>query len=668
MRPANPRRRKRCEKSLLAFLQTYCIVPPGGGFGLIDHRPSAKLREYVADLEAAVVGTGLVHCSFPRGGGKTSLAKGALAWGCLYGKLHLGVIFAASAALAKAILRDVWRLFSESPKLREDFPEVSLPIDAADGIAQRYATITVGDLEEGSAHPARRVNMARNSSQIVLPTVEGFAGSGATLMAFGAGAAARGLSSGSIRPEFVLLDDLQKRRDARSAKRVDELEEWISADVQGLAGARRRLSMLMTSTPIAAGDLSERFSDPELHPEWSQRRYCLVDRWPDREDLWARYDELARADMRARDANYRTATAFYRAHRDEMDAGAAVLDPLSFDPASEISAIQRARNLLLRMGRVAYDAEYQLSTRSPSSVVSISSRIVRKALNGSEHYAAPSGLETLLAFVDVNADPGLSYAITGWGKKATSAVLDYGRVSGEGGRLIPENATERATQSILSAAIGRLVRAIRDARFVAEDGRELRVAAIWVDSGWQTETVEAACRLMRRRGFANCWPCKGYSHAYRGRSRKTIVSETDHVDFRRAGGAEWMTQDSDVAKERAQRAFLGAPLSPGSCSLWGDDEFAHHDFSEEVASEKLVDIARGRTVEVYRWTMTPGVGNHWLDALGGTFSMAEWYHLLDAREPAMESVKAAEDAGEAPVAPTPRRTRKRRRRIVPLGR
>jgi hypothetical protein len=66
--------------------------------------------------------------------------------------------------------------------------------------------------------------------------------------------------------------------------------------------------------------------------------------------------------------------------------------------------------------------------------------------------------------------------------------------------------------------------------------------------------------------------------------------------------------------------------------------------------------------------MTPGVGNHWLDALGGTFSMAEWYHLIDAREPAMESVKAAEDAGEAPVAPTPRRARKRRRRIVPLGR
>jgi len=86
----------------------------------------------------------------------------------------------------------------------------------------------------------------------------------------------------------------------------------------------------------------------------ASERTKLIYAWPTDQSLWDRYADLRRA--RGRDA----ATKFYAAHREEMDRGAAVAWPARFDEkAGELSAIQHAMNLRLRMGPEGFAAECQ---------------------------------------------------------------------------------------------------------------------------------------------------------------------------------------------------------------------------------------------------------------------------------------------------------------------
>jgi len=59
-------------------------------------------------------------------------------------------------------------------------------------------------------------------------------------------------------------------------------------------------------------------------------------------------------------AGREAATQFYRAHQGDMDRGAPIAWPARFDEkAGEISAIQHAMNLRLRMGPDGFAAECQ---------------------------------------------------------------------------------------------------------------------------------------------------------------------------------------------------------------------------------------------------------------------------------------------------------------------
>jgi uncharacterized membrane protein YraQ (UPF0718 family) len=80
----------------------------------------------------------------------------------------------------------------------------------------------------------------------------------------------------------------------------------------------------MPCTVIRNGDLADQILDRSKHPEWQGERTRLVYEFPTNEKLWAQYAQL-RGDSLRNDGNGKEATAFYRAHRAEMDAGAIYL-------------------------------------------------------------------------------------------------------------------------------------------------------------------------------------------------------------------------------------------------------------------------------------------------------------------------------------------------------
>lgn len=87
---------------------------------------------------------------------------------------------------------------------------------------------------------------------------------GGRILAFGAGEALRGLlrrdpvTGELVRPDLVLLDDLEDPEQVRSKLRTDRLEEWVFADVAGLAGPGAPLDILAIWNTIGPDALAVR--------------------------------------------------------------------------------------------------------------------------------------------------------------------------------------------------------------------------------------------------------------------------------------------------------------------------------------------------------------------------------------------------------------------------
>lgn len=640
--PGDPERRARCSADVVAFAEEYCSA-------LLDHAPSEGLRQYLRELQEAIEGAGQIHVRMARGAGKTTLVKCALAWALATGRLHYVVIFCAAVDLTAGILGDVWDVFEFCEAFAEDFPEVSVPIRAADGLSQRWLA---------QSYHGRRTQVRRSAREIRLPTIEGSPSSGAIVLGRGAGSKTRGLVRGKRRPDFVLLDDIQSREDALNPTAVRKLEEWIQGDIQGLTGSRM-LNAVMTSTPIEPGDLSDRFADPDQHGEWRLVEHPLVESEPE-SPLWLEYDARWRAARLAGDSDFADATALYRANRAAMDKGAAVLDPLNFDARLELSGYQHARNLRLIMGRAAFSAEYQLTTRVREDAVQISPQLVAGRVNGSPRLALPPGTTAAVAFLDVNAAAGISWAVVAAGPHQTAAVVDWGRHPEGGRRLVPANASDDETDRLVSAGISAVLqRLLSLALPSAATGRAERVAAVWIDCGYRRRTVLRTAEVWRAKTGRLVFGCQGFANRnYQARSRHVEQRGRD-ADFRRAEGEAWFAQNSDLWRERAQRAFLAPPLTPGSLSLPGSDPREHLPYAEEVCAEILaekIQRARGEP-DLYLWTQRPGAGNHYLDATSGALCMAAWYRLLD-------DVDVFDAAG---TAASETAARLRLRRVAPAG-
>lgn len=629
---ANPARREAAEADAATWIQTY--TP-----GLLAHAMPPRLAEYARTIQRAVeTKSGLVHVRLPRGSGKTSIFKGAALWAALTGKVHYLVLLAATAKGAGAILEDLWRLLENpSPALAEDYPEICVPIRELDGKIQRARSQTVD---------GEHTNIEHNRGIIVFPTVSGSPASGVTVAALGAGCAVRGLIRGASRPDFLLLDDLQTRKKADSPAAVERLEKWIQGDAIGLGGSDG-LGALMASTPIASNDLSETFANPELHPEWQLVQFPLVIHPPakDQAENWKEYDRLFLTDLAAHDSTASTATAYLREHPAMFD-GVECLDPLAYG-RNEIHAYQRARNLRLRMGREAFEAEYQLTIPKPSQSIDLTAENVRDTANGFPRGVLPPGTIRLCGFIDVGSASRCHWVVIAIGRENVMAVADYGAFP-EKGRMIPAKATEEQADKILAASLYQLADSLYKREYRTHDGKRETLYSLAIDEGWKTKIVRRVCALLQSRGRKNTFPAKGWDSIGFDRGRKHAVFSAPFAELRKMDdGTLALAHDADHWKEYGQRAFLGTPLQSGSLCVFGTPS-EHGDFSAQVAGERLTHKAKTPNGQfLYRWSLPPGSANHYGDAVSGALALCSYLRfLVPSDETAMETAASANVPGE----------------------
>ena len=585
---ADPTRREACRLDLALFLRTYLPA--------IFTRPfSAAGLRFIGDLQTLILGGGLKAIAEPRGTGKTATVSGAMLWAALYGHRRYLAAIAATDSAATQLIKDILANI-QGEEFVADFPEYSIPFLALEGRAQRCASQT---------YRGKQTRIQQKIDCLVLPSLRGGPGDGAVIQAAGLTGAIRGMHQVTadhvwIRPDFALLDDPQTRESAKSGSQTSERERIILGDVMGLAGHEREISAVMACTVISKGDLADRFLDTKERPEWRGQRERLVTAWGGTDELWAEYDALWRDEESGRAAKG-AALEWWKSHRDEIEAGAQVLDPNLYG-VGEASALHHARNLYLKHGEFAFQAEYQNDPPSlqPEADYTITPPQVAAHLSHRPRGETDEDAVKVVAAVDVNR-----YAAAWCVVAATSApvyeVIDYGFWVPAGRRELWGEGEKEAPQVAVSNAVFGVVRDILKTKPYSP-----LVSVVAVDAGFQAPTVYSACAALARefRG-KRIIPSRGLpGDKYFEQGKARTIRRGELADYRKtATAAALMYWDSHAWHMTMQRGFLLPVSADGAVSVFGDNPREHSIFADQICADKLERTfvnAYGKTVAV--WT------------------------------------------------------------------
>ena len=155
--------------------------------------------------------------------------------------------------------------------------------------------------------------------------------SGCVIATKGISSSIRGLKHKTLRPDLVLLDDLQKAEDAENPASVEKLLNIIKKDILNLSG-KGKIACLQTATPICCEDLTEKISHDT---NWKTSIFPSIIQYPTDiiehgdKGLWGKYFKLYDKENVA-DLNHDESLNFYKEHKEEMDKGSEVFNPNRF--------------------------------------------------------------------------------------------------------------------------------------------------------------------------------------------------------------------------------------------------------------------------------------------------------------------------------------------------
>jgi hypothetical protein len=623
---ADPERKRASASDFRAFCERY--------FPATFHLAwSPDHLRVIAKIERAVLEGGLFAMAMPRGSGKTSLCETACLWAMLYGHRDFVALIGSDEDHAAQMLDSIKAELENSDLLAADFPEVCHPIRSLEGIHQRAA----GQLLNG-----KPTLIGWTAKEIVLPTMEGSAASGAIIRVAGITGRIRGMKhkradGSSVRPSLVLIDDPQTDESARSPSQCANRERVLAGAILGLAGPGQKIAGLMTLTVVRPDDLADRLLDRDKHPAWQGERTKMVYAFPTDEKLWGEYARL-RADGLRHDRGIREATAFYKRHRKAMDEGASVAWESRFNH-DELSAIQHAMNLRLQ-DEHAFFAEYQ---NEPLPEVQaeddlLSTDAIAAKVSGHARGEVPLGCTRLTMFVDVQGK-ALFWLVAAWEDDFTGYVVDYG--------VEPDQKTALGTyftlreikrtlahaapsggagqEGAIYAGLERLAASHLAREWRRDDGAMVRVDRCLIDANWgaSTDVVYQFCRqsthasvLMPSHGRyvgASSIPFSDYKRK-RG-ERLGLNWRVPVVTGKRA--VRHVVFDTNYWKSFVHTRLAVPMGDPGSLSLFGHNPDHHRLIAEHLTSEYRVKTeGRGRTVDEWKLRLD-GLDNHWLDCLVG---------------------------------------------------
>ena len=616
----NPPRVALCRRNFRAFCDHYFAAK----FSL-EWSPDHRL--VIKQIEAAILEGGLFATAMPRGSGKTTLCETACLWALLYGHRSFVALIGSDESHAAGMLQSIKIDLETNDQLYADFPKITHPIRALEGISLRARGQMIGE---------ERTRIGWTAGELVLPSVDGSPASGSIVKTAGLTGSFRGLKhsrdDGSVlRPELVLIDDPQTDESARSPSQCDTRERILAGAILGLAGPGKKISGLLPCTVIAPGDMADRILNRAVHPDWNGTRTKLIYSFPS-SPLWDDYALLRAQSLQAGNGG-KEATEFYKANRGAMDEGAKVAWPSRFNH-DEASAIQHAINLKLRDERAFY-SEYQNEPlpliEEPAGAVTADE--IAGRINRHDRQTIPLECGRLTAFIDVQQKL-LYYVVCAWTDDFSGAVIDYGTYPDQ---HIPYFALEETRITLaktvpaaglegqIHGGLAALCAQILGRDWMRDDGAPVRIERCLIDANWgqSTDTVYQFVRqsahaavLMPSHGRyvgASSVPMRDYTK--KPGDRLGLNWRVPNVVGRRT--VRYVNFDTNFWKSFVVARFKVALGDRGALTLFGSDPKAHRMFADHCVSEYRVRTT-GRGREVDEWKIRPErPDNHLWDCLVG---------------------------------------------------
>lgn len=303
------RRRRVCDPLRgFAFWDQHYFPHYGGA------APSA-LHEYLYERLPVIVNTPAGQrdaIAAPRGEAKsTKVSMSFVLWCVVTGAKHYAVIVMDAFEQAAEMLEAIKAELEANPRIASDFPEA-----CGQGKVWRAGVIVTAN--------------------------------GRKVEAFGSAKKIRGRRHGAHRPDLAIMDDIENDENVTTPAQRDKLQRFVTASVLNLGPPDDSMDAILIGTVLHHDSVLSRFLK---NPLWHRKVFKAIIHWPDRMDLWERFEHLLITGETPAKGEAE-ALALYEANRAEMDKGAQVSWP-ALRPLVKLM-IKRARE-----GHAAFDSEQQ---------------------------------------------------------------------------------------------------------------------------------------------------------------------------------------------------------------------------------------------------------------------------------------------------------------------
>lgn len=567
--------------------------------------PFSKVhKELISNVVQRAKNGGDQAIAAPRGEGKSEVVIGLLVYLICARVCRFPVIIAATNEMALAMYNEVRYHIETNDELAKRYPLVCEPVRALEGTSMRAKKQHV------NGQPTR---MQWDTRCFTLAEIKGSPYSGVTLKYFGMDSAFRGVRVRGQRPDFVLVDDPETEASAVSPKQINTRMKLLTRAVAGLAGPDKTLSICLVGTIQNDFCLTAQITDPKQYPSFNGKRYGVVEKFPENKELWDEYVEQRKLDQQAGDELGTTATEFYIANREKMDAGAVVTNEHRFNKNHEISSIQAAYNFICDRGFEAFAAECQNDPIPDDDIetLGLTPRIVQSRIHFDERGVIPKTADTITIGLDIGKYSSHWVAIAWDSDICAGRIFDYG-IAETGGLAVESD------DMTIEHALRRMLLEFRENVVMK---MPVQPTAVMVDSGDYTETVY---RFVAEAG-SPFYACKGWGQrpgmfVQSAATNKKMVGDNWTANVLQ-NGLVLYNVNSDHWKGWVHQRLMtrtldeGNSLVSGSLSLFASkDRRQHHSISYHLTAEELrEEFTEGKGIKRY-WHVNRK-NNHWLDAV-----------------------------------------------------
>lgn len=588
-----------------------------------------------------------------RGFAKSTLLENSVCWSTGYGHTEFFVPLAATREMAAAALASIQSEFETNDRLMLLFPAACHAARALEGIPQRAKKQTMG---------GKLTRIEWSTKRCVLPSYEGFEGSGAIIWPKGILSNVRGLrfkrdDGSQVRPDFIGGDDLQTDVSAASPPQCQKRIAALTKTIMRLGGHRTKLAMVINATVIQPDDMIDQLSNPENFPMIRTLKVPMLKSFSKAHDKWlGPYAELLTTydpeDDGDRARARREANEYYKKNRREMDEGAVATWESCFDE-HELSAIQHAYNILIETGEDAFNAECQNTPlRDESGLSILKPELIARKQHDYPRGQVPPGCELLTCHVDVHLDV-LYFELWGFDASFTAYKVDEGcfpdqRRSYFAHRTVPrkirklfagmdpEAALELALDALLHGtendALPDAVRAehwpgLCLKRWTRTDGVPMKIESGLVDANGEQRGV--VVKVLSRSPFAGTWrPSFGRGIT----AGQKPISTWQQSRAQPNAGPEWILTrgrsgevpgvlfDTNYWKARFHRALCQPKGNQGGALLYKANPTTHRLAADHYVAEIAKEVTVGsRTVHEFE---LKSPDNHKLDNAVGCWVAA----------------------------------------------